>query len=65
MCPGDNIEMAKEAMEDKYTLISDDNAQVNQNNINSIKRSTKRKKMVTNEQTRAMNICSKMFDFNH
>ena len=43
MCPGDNIEMAKEAMEDKYTLISDNNAQVNQNNINSIKRSTKRK----------------------
>ena len=42
MCPGDNIEMAKEAVEDKYTLISD-NAKVNQTNINSIKRSTKRK----------------------
>ena len=42
MCPGDNIEMAKEAIEDKYTLISD-NAKVNQTNINSIKRSTKRK----------------------
>ena len=40
MCPGDNIEMAKEAIEDKYIS---DNAKVNQSNINSIKRSTKRK----------------------
>ena len=40
MCPGDNIEMAKEAIEDKYIS---DNAKMNQSNINSIKRSTKRK----------------------